>query len=180
MPPAQHTAAPATELPTLTTTAGLPAKPDKKRAPQVTGKLKRALDLMVFGDGETEKTYDHITAPRAVGFNCASMRKALDRPHVQRYLREAKQVFRQSVSGANILVLKRIRDDSGNSMARLGSIKLLEQLDERAPTSQATQRNVQPGVVVIVNANPGPGVMTHQGIIEVNPLQSNDDVPADE
>lgn len=146
---------------------------------EVSGKLKVALDLMVFGDDEGNP-YEWNEAAVKANLTVRAMRLALERPHVLRYLNEQKQVFRKSVSAANILHARRIRNQSGNAMASISAIKLLEQLDERAPTSQATQRNVQPGVVVIVNANPGPGVMTHQGIIEVNPLQSNDDVPADE
>lgn len=157
--------------------SSVPAKPDKPKRMQIRGKLKAALDLMVYGDAEGNR-YDHVSAPRKVGFTPQAMRKAIERPHVQRYLAEQKQVFRKSLSAANIHVLGEIRDDAGNAMARLGAVKLLEQLDERAPAASSGQRAVMPGVVVIVNqgAQRG-GVIGHDTLIEVNPLSVQEDVP---
>lgn len=164
-----------------TTSNDLPAapKPDKPKRVDIRGKLKRALDLMVYGD-ESGKRYDHITAPRAVGFSTSAMRKALERPHVVRYLQEQKQVFRKSLSAANIHVLGEIRDDSGNAMARLGAVKLLEQMDERAPAASSAYRNVTPGVVVIVNAQRSTPLIDHQALIEINPLIDKAEIGHDE
>jgi len=151
-----------------------PAKTDKPKPARIRGKLKLALDLMVYGkDG---KRFDHVTAPREVGFTGSAMRKALERADVQRYLSEQKQVFRKSLSAGNIHVLGEIRDDSGNAMARLGAVKLLEQMDQQAPSQSAAARNVTPGVVVVINANREAPLIDHQRVIEINPLQSNEDV----
>jgi hypothetical protein len=155
---------------------GTKADPKPK---QIGRKLKLALDLMVFGDIDGNP-YEWNDAARKVGLSLVAMRKALERAHVLRYLREQKQVFRQSVSASNILHARRIRNASGNAMASLGAIKLLEQMDERAPAAGTNARNVIPGVVVIVNANREAPLIDHQRIIEVNPLQSQDDVGHDE
>lgn len=152
-----------------------PAKTEKTRRAYIGGKLKRALDLMVYGD-EDGNRYDHVTAPRKVDYSNVSMRKALQRPDVLRYLNEQKQVFRKSLSAGNIHVLGEIRDDSGNAMARLGAVKLLEQMDQQAPAQSAANRNVTPGVVVVINANREAPLIDHQRVIEINPLQSNEDV----
>lgn len=187
MPPAQHIAAPANDQPTspLTLQPAGPPSAERVRAPatrdepkrkEIGGKLKRALDRMVFGDPDTGEPCEWDEAARSEGFNIRAMRKALERPHVLRYLREQKQVFRQSVSASNILHARRIRNQRDNQMASLGAIKLLEQMDERAPAHSGAQKNVTPGVVVVINANREAPLIDHQRVIEINPLQSNDDV----
>lgn len=185
MPPSQHIAAPdigpASPLPL--TPAGPPpaahavvkgtrADPKPK---QIGRKLKIALDLMVFGD-ENGDPCEWDEAARKANLTVRAMRMALERAHVQRYLREQKQVFRASVSAANILHARRIRNQTGNAMASLGAIKLLEQMDERAPAHSGAQKNVTPGVVVVINANREAPLIDHQRVIEINPLQSNEDV----
>lgn len=156
------------------------AEPKKKHGnARVFGKLKLALGFMVWGD-EAGEPMEFADAARKANLSVRAMRLALERPHVIRYLSEQKQVFRKSVSATNISHLRKIRNASGNAMAQLGAIKLIEQMDERAPSSAGTQRNAAPGVVVIVNADRGTPVMGHQTLIEVNPLQSNDGVGHDE
>lgn len=186
MPPAQHIAAPANDQPTspLTLTpAGPPpaahavvkgtrADPKPK---QIGRKLKIALDLMVFGD-ENGDPCEWDEAARKANLTARAMRMALERAHVQRYLREQKQVFRASVSAANILHARRIRNQTGNAMASLGAIKLLEQLENEPQAQSGATRNVTPGVVVVINNNRDAPLIDHQRVIEINPLQSNDDV----
>lgn len=125
--------------------------PDKpKRAAQVTGKLKAALDLMVFGPVDGDQAglaLDMVQACRAVSFNAAAMRKALDRPHVRQYLNKQKQVFRASASAQNISRLVDIRDKSGNAMAQLGAIKILE-ADESG--SERKSAAPTPGITIVI------------------------------
>ena len=153
----------------------VPATKADPKPKQIGGKVKRALDLMIFGDDDGTP-YEWNDAANKVGLSLQHMRKALERPHVIRYLREQKQVFRQSVSASNILHARRIRNQRDNQMASLGAIKLLEQMDERAPAHSGTQKNVTPGVVVVINANREAPLIDHQRVIEINPLQSNEDV----
>jgi hypothetical protein len=151
---------------------GTKADPKPK---QIGRKLKIALDCMVYGD-ENGEPCEWDDAARKAGLSLVAMRKALERAHVLRYSREQKQVFRQSVSAANILHARRIRNASGNAMASLGAIKLLEQMDERAPAHSGAQKNVTPGVVVVINNDRATPLIDHQTVIEINPLQSQEDV----
>lgn len=146
---------------------------------EVRGKLKIALDEMVYGDKDGNPV-EWDQAARNAGFSVRAMRKALERPHVIRYLKEQKQVFRQSVSAANILHARRIRNQTENQMASLGAIKLLEQMDERAPAAASANRNVTPGIQVVINNNRSAPLIDHQTLIEINPLQSQEDVGHDE
>jgi hypothetical protein len=155
----------------------LQSRPDKAKAPapKVQGKLKRALDLMIFGD-EAGNTYGFLEASRSVNYPVPSMRRALERQHVQRYLREQKQVFRASVSGANILHLQKIRDQTDNRMAQLGAIKLLEDdgSQKRGPSVQVNV--ITPGVMVDLTAKSPAPLIEDQTIIELNPLEDNEAV----
>jgi hypothetical protein len=107
----------------------------------VTGKLRKALELMVYSGMSFDK------AAQAVQLTTRAMRLALERPHVIRYLKEQKQVFRASVSSQNIFKLADIRDNSDNAMAQLGAIKVLEQIDN---DTASNQRQSMPGFVILV------------------------------
>jgi hypothetical protein len=133
----------------------------------VQGKLKVALDLLVYG--HEGKALDWNEAAQEAGMTVRAMRKALEKPHVQQYLREQKHVFRSSVSAANILVARSIRDDGENDNARMKAISYLDgegqQQQQHTPGGQV----VMPGVVVQVTVNAGPAPVDDIGIIEVNP-----------
>lgn len=152
----------------LTLPAIIPAGPpnsvkthvrDKKTGKrlQIGKKLKAALDLMVWQGKRWNE------AARAVDFEGSSMRKALERPHVQAYLRAQKQVFRASVSCRNISVLEEIRDSGENQMARLGAVKLLEQIDEQAQATASAGKSA--GVTIqILQVMPGSVTDHHRPI----------------
>lgn len=142
----------------IATSIALPAIPQRNTATRVdirakdgkrktiSRKCKAALDAMIWeGLPFNEAAQKH-------GFDVASMRKALERPHVMKYLREQKQVFRASVSARNIHVLAEIRDQAGNGMARIAAVKVLEQVDEDTERKSAART---PGVVIqIINQGP--------------------------
>jgi hypothetical protein len=135
---------------------------------QVSGKLKRALDLMVYGD-ETGNCHSFLDAARKVGYSAVSMRKALERAHVQRYLREQKQVFRSAASAQNIHRAVQIRDQDDNRTAAVQAIKYLDGIAENEAGGAGSHR-VTPGVVVHVNVNRAPSSQHDGTIIEVNPV----------
>jgi hypothetical protein len=148
-----------------------PAPTDKpKRALQVEGKLKAALDLMVFGPQEGENAglaLDLAQACRSVGMRYSSMRKAIEKPHVRQYLSAQKQVFRAAASAQNISYAVKMRADAGNAMAQLGAMKFIEQDAEQSERSAASART--PGIVVqIIN----------QGASEAKPVTTIDVVSA--
>lgn len=125
---------------------------------RVTGRMKVALDSMVF------EGLSFNQAATNAGLTVRTMRYALERPHVLRYLREQKQVFRASVSASNIHKLAELRDTAGNAMAQLGAIKVLEQIDNDPQSQSNVVRS--PGFVIVVNAGPN----STKPLIELNPL----------
>lgn len=128
--------------------------PDKHRRTvqmNIRGKLKAALDLMVFGPADGDDAGEAMSFPdaaRKVEFSVRAMRLALERPHVRAYLKAQKEVFRASASAQNISVLVKLRDEAGNGMVQLGAIKELERMDDIAASSSGPQ--ARPGLVIVV------------------------------
>src|SRR4029077_4256935 len=98
-------------------------QPEPKRA-RLSNKLKSALDDMVWNGAPFDE------AARAADYSIQSMRKALNRRHVLRYLREQKMVMREAVSSANIHRAREIRDQTENQMAAIKAIQVIEQLGD--------------------------------------------------
>jgi hypothetical protein len=94
----------------------------RSRAGKVTGKLKIAMDLMVW-----EKLTRSEAGKRA-GLAESSMREAFRRPHVIAYYRAGCDALRENVAAKHIHNLDKIADDSKNDMARVASIKALAQM----------------------------------------------------
>lgn len=109
---------------------------------RVTGKLSLAIDLMI----EQGLTWDK--AAIQVKLTVRSMRLAMQRPHVIRFLRERREVFRSHASAGNIRRLVQMRDQDENKMAVVQAIKALEQIGE----DQSATRGVasSPGMVIVV------------------------------
>jgi hypothetical protein len=109
---------------------------------KVTGKLKAALDAMVW-DG-----LKRDDAAAKAGLSIHGLREALRRPHVRHHYLAQLEVLRTSARARNIHVLEEIRDDSGNAMARVQAVKALEQLDNEQQGSAAARTS--PGFAIVV------------------------------
>lgn len=117
---------------------------DRSKPMQVTGRLKRALDHMVW---------DNLTdcqAAVAVNLNVLSIRKSLQRPHVLGYYKTAREVLRSRESPRNIHTLIEVRDQTSNQMARVNAVKALEQLDDAPGIGAGALRAA--GIVIMVGA----------------------------
>lgn len=159
-----------TEVATINPSSS-PAKEKTGKPPrkQIRGKLKAALDLMVFGDDE-QPVYDFLAAARKVGFTVQAMRKALERPHIRAYLTEQKQVFRESASAQNIRRAIEIRDQDENRTASIQAIRYLD--GERADGKSGNTNIINvitPGIVVDLSPVKDDGARTDGELIEVNP-----------
>src|SRR5271167_2577342 len=93
----------------------LPAETEtsKDKPRRVGGKLKAALDLMIWGDRDSDNPrpampYDE--AARTAGLTVRSMRRALERHHAQSYLRKQRQVLRASLDARTLSRLAELRD----------------------------------------------------------------------
>ena len=128
-----------------------PAEAVKERsAPgQVTGKLRRALDAMVW-QGLTRRA-----AAEHAGLSEHSLYAALRKPHVKAHLRAELDVLRENERARNIHALIEVRDQTGNQMARVQAVKALEQLSEEAQRSGGAGMVQAPGLTVVLNVGPG-------------------------
>jgi hypothetical protein len=80
---------------------------------KVTGRLKRALDAMVW-EGLMRKQ-----AAETANLSEHSLHVALRRPRVRRYYLEGLDQLRLSARARNIHVLEEIREGAGNAMTRV-------------------------------------------------------------
>jgi hypothetical protein len=129
---------------------------------QVTGRLKLACDLMVYSGLSWDK------AALQAGLTVRSMRLAMERPHVLRYLRDNREVFRVAACSSNILKLVELRDSSPNAMARVQAIKALEGIEDES--TRTAGRQTVPGLVVVIQQSTPPP--TPQHIVEATALPS--------
>lgn len=135
------------------TTSQLPhiaPKRDRSQPGRVTGRLKYALDAMVW-DGLRDNE-------AAVKFKITvtAIRLALQRSHVQAYYRRQMEVLRSRERAKNIHRLCEIRD-AGNNMPAVNAIKALELIGDE---SAATSAGRQAGITIVI-----------QGAADVKPAQ---------
>lgn len=140
---------------------------DRSKALRVTGKLKKALDLVVL-DG-----LDPYDAARSVEMTARAMRKALAKRHVLTYLRTAREVFRQQASAQNICHAVKLRDNAKNEMARLGAMKFIEGVDD-AQQSAATRQQTPGFIVQVVVQGQEPALSTHMRTVGGNASDNNE------
>jgi hypothetical protein len=122
----------------------------------VSGRLKRALDAMVWGG-----------LPRAQAAEKANISEhglwdALRKAHVREYYKQQLDVLRLSTHARNIHVLEEIRDSTKNHMARVQAIKALEQLCDDLPTPGGSYQ--VPGLTIRIV-----GATQQQPMIDVTP-----------
>lgn len=101
------------------------------------------------------------------------MRVALETAHVQRYVREQKQVFRAAASAKNIHRAVQIRDQDENRTAAIQAIRYLDGIGEEQAAGGTAGSKVVPGVVVQINVKRD-GREPDETVIEVNPMQPTD------
>lgn len=122
------------------------ASTKQSRSIRVTGKLKAAIDAMVW-DGLPRKQ-----AAAKAGMTEHGLYKALRKPPVKAVYLSELEVLRTSERARNIHALVDVRD-STNQMARVQAVKALEQLSDE---QQANAQRVQtPGLVIQINMQPG-------------------------
>jgi hypothetical protein len=137
-------------LPTAFPTRQAAAIPGRSRRGAVTGKLKTALDLMVW---ENLKRKD---AAAKAGLTDPSLRFAFRKPHVMAYYRAELAALRENLRARNIHRLDGIADDSKNDMARVGAIKALELITEQADERGQGRGSVTlPGLQIVIVQQPG-------------------------
>jgi hypothetical protein len=141
-------------LPTTLPTRQAAAIEGRSRRGAVTGKLKTALDLMVW---DNVKRKD---AAAKAGLADSSLRFAFRKPHVMAYYHAELKALRDNLRAHNVHRLDKIADDSKNDMARVASIKALELISDQADEKQRPGAAILPGLqIVIVNGTNSPRII---------------------
>jgi len=159
--------------------AAAAVKAGKAPALKVTGRLRTAIEAMVF-EGATRPE-----AAEIAGMQDKSLRSALTKSHVLAYLNEQMEVLR---TGARPKALNRIInlvDKSGSDRVRLDAARYIDGMD-RTVHQQGSQVNVQvnnrielPGYVIDLSAYPANGAqqIDHLEQHGAKSLEDNEDVP---
>jgi hypothetical protein len=141
-------------LPTAFPTRQAAAIDGRSRRGAVTGKLKAALEFMVW---EGLKYQDAATK---AGLAASSVRFALRKPHVLQHYNAELAALRTSARALNFHRLDKIADDSKNDMARVAAVKALELISDQADERQRPGAAILPGLqIVIVNGTSTPKVI---------------------
>jgi hypothetical protein len=158
-------------IPNVPATRQAAAIPGRSRRNAVTGKLKTALDLMVW-DGLKRND-----AAIAAGLAESSLRFALRKPHVLAYFRAETAALRENLRARNLHRLDAIADDSKNDMAKVASIKVLEQIADVAEQHNRPGDTQSAGVCIIIQQAPAPaGIAPPMITIEPVPVPARSEI----
>lgn len=128
----------------------------KPPALKVTGKVAQAITLMI----QEGMPWDQ--AATAVGMPVRTMRRAIAKPHVLKYMKVEREVFRDHICAANIHRLAAIRDHKPNMPAVNAILALERREDERAQQ----QRQAVPGFVIVFKSEGPSGVTVDSHRVE--------------
>lgn len=117
------------------------AIPGRSSPGKVTGKLRRAIEAMVW-EGARRKE-----AAQIAGIKDHSLRAALKKPHVLAHYRSELEVLRESERARNLLRLCEIRDQDDNKGAAVKAIQVLDGDKEQRRTNIAVNV-VMPGIII--------------------------------
>jgi hypothetical protein len=140
-------------LPTTVPTRQAAAIEGRSRRGAVTGKLKIALDLMVW---DNLKRKD---AAEKAGLADSSLRFAFRKPHVMAYYHTELKALRDNLRARNVHRLDGIADNSGNDMAKVAAIKTLELISDQADEKQRPGSQMLPGLQIVIIGGPTPKVI---------------------
>lgn len=104
----------------------LPEKQTRHHEPKVTGKVRDALNAMIW-DGLPRKD-----AAAQAGISEHGLYKALRKPAVKALYLSELEVLRTSERARNIHTLAEVRDQKTNQMARVQAVKVLEQISDES------------------------------------------------
>jgi hypothetical protein len=99
---------------------------------------------------------DFVTAAKANNLAPDTMRRWLNRGELVAFIRRESAAFLQGICSGNARALQEIRDSpGGNAVAKVNSIKQLEDMNERSSMQPGTPTS--PGIVIrVVNVNSAP------------------------
>ena len=102
-----------------------------------------------------------IAAAKLAGIKPDVMRRYLDRVEVRSLLRAERRTFREAICAGNEGALKRVRDQAGNGMAVVASVRALEQLDS---PQAAVNVNIEIKAGYVIDLREPPAVDSSGGL----------------
>jgi hypothetical protein len=148
---------------------------DLDRPRHIPAPIRRMVVLMVRGaEDSPDQALDFIAAAKLADVAPDRARRWLDTSEVRALLRTERRRYRDEICSFNEGALRRIRDNSPNSMAQLGAVRVLENIADEAET-RPRGPVVLPGMVIVISApssaTPKPPPVT----LDVTPVR--EDVP---
>jgi hypothetical protein len=151
------------------------AAKDRSGKLTVSGKLKIALDAMLFAAASRPD------AAKAAGMTDHSLRSAMRKAHVMAYYSYGLVVLRESERARNIKRLTEIRDKADN-MPAVQAIKELELTPEQA---RAGQHGARAGWCIDLGGLPPPGLVIQinspiepPALVDVTPARTSHPLPS--
>jgi hypothetical protein len=138
-----------TSEPEQTSRQALAAK-DRSLPGRVTGRLRRAIDMMVW------EAADRKTAAQAVGMSDHSVREAFRKAHVIQYYREQCEVLRESGRAKRLHRLDALASQDVNRNAAVQAIRVAEQLGDVETARGSYGPSAQPGLVIVIENKAAP------------------------
>jgi hypothetical protein len=145
-------------------------KPPKRPDAALTPRVKAAIHAMIF------KGLRRAEAAADAQLSEIALYNALRKPVVLAYWNEQLKVLRESARARNVHVLEEIRDQSGNDMARVAAIKVLEPPAEQRGGGMSLTLNITPGYVIDLSEETGGPQIDGQAREVPNPLSQQGDV----
>jgi hypothetical protein len=117
-------------------------------SPAVPKKVKEAVEILIGLTGAP----DYAAIAEAVGYrNAAELRVHLTKAQSVRYLRDRKREVLEAINLANPAALRRVRDESANSMAKVQAVRTLESMADRMDEDGGGRADqMSPGVTIVV------------------------------
>jgi hypothetical protein len=145
------------------------AAKDRSKPLKVTGRLKRALDLMAW-----QCKTDSQAAVEA-NIDVLSIRRALHLPHVRAYYKAQRDVLLERESAADIHRLIAIRDKAEN-MPAVNAIKLMHEMRSGESAARSTGSLSLPGLTIqIINTGAATDVNASLTRSDAKPLIEHED-----
>jgi len=129
-------------LPTALPTRQAAAIEGRSKRLAVTGKLRIAIEAMIW------EALPRAEAAAKAGLADSSLRFALRKPHVLAHHNAELAALRTSLRARNVHRLDSIADKSGNDMARVQAVKVLESLADASEQHLGGGQRQTPGVVI--------------------------------
>lgn len=135
------------------TSDNLPAEQRPSKPRRVSGRLKAALDAIVYEALEMDE------AAKRVGMTTRNIRQAMQRPWVIAYIRQARALLVHELAAGNPRHLQTMRSSSPNGMVRLGAARVIEEIAGGGVNRGTTVNvgvNVAAGYILDLSERPRP------------------------